>query len=392
MSWLDLRVWLACFEAIARRCGLQQGRFPQYTVRELTVMVGSTTEGAVRRSISRLHRIGLLVWSPSALEIGHSLPSLPGGESGTFSAVLEQVANHSRRVPVPRRVLRWLAKDGNRVVVATVLGHLLRCLYYRNGTCRPTGTCKASWLGETFGVDVRNVKAARKALVADGLLKVERRSQWFLNRHGFLVTVNLAWGPGTAQRRRLPPPWSKARLVSPPPEKKPELLRKMNDQKPSPTVAGLCAAASALSAPNLRHVVQADLTDPGRLAVLHEQARDAGYVDGGEADRLKFFGAATHALVVAKRNAPGLFAEIVRRGLWRVLTLGDEDRARHTLGGRYARPAFEHQCERQQKPARLADILPSVIALAGSHFAREPSQTAARTLTLVQPSMRQNRP
>ena len=46
------------------------------------------------------------------------------------------------------------------LLLATTLGHLLRCMYYRDGRCCPDGRCKSSWIARTFGVDIRNVKAA----------------------------------------------------------------------------------------------------------------------------------------------------------------------------------------------------------------------------------------
>lgn len=181
---------------------------------------------------------------------------------------------------MPRRMLRLLAKAGNKAMIATLLGHFLRCLYYRNRTCRPTGTCKASWIAETFGVDVRNVKAARRALAEAGLLKAEPRSQGFLNRYGPLVTVNLAWESGPVECGRVPPPGAKNCRVLPPRYKEPELLRKMKNQKPPPAVAGVDTAPRALAAPSLRHVVAADLVDGRRLSALHEQAWLGGYHRG----------------------------------------------------------------------------------------------------------------
>jgi hypothetical protein len=67
----------------------------------------------------------------------------------------------SRRIPVPRRLVRFLAKGCSRVALATMLGHLFRCLYYRQGHYRAEGLSKASWIAEVFGVSLRAVKTAR---------------------------------------------------------------------------------------------------------------------------------------------------------------------------------------------------------------------------------------
>lgn len=111
-----------------------------------------------------------------------------------FWELLSKIENNKRKVPVPRRVVRLLAHGAGRVVTATVLGHLLRCLYYRNGECKPLGNCKASWVADVFGVNASNVKAARKHLIEIGLfVLVEMPEEWHRNRWGARIGVNLQW-------------------------------------------------------------------------------------------------------------------------------------------------------------------------------------------------------
>lgn len=325
----DLRVWLACFELTARRCQMECGRAARYTVAELQQLTDSSSETTLRRSIGRLRQAGYLSWSESQVEAGMPSPGLYD-DAGDIETFLGQVPNHRRKIPVPRRILRMLAKDGSKVMVATVFGHLLRCLYYRQRACRPSGTCKASWIAETFGVDLRNVKAARKALVASGLLTLEPRSQLFLNRYGSLVTVNLAWKDDPPSVLQSPPPARHNGHGLPPPNKNTELLR-IKNQKPRPAAAGVCTTRLKLGPPDLRHVVPADLADPARLAVLHEQARKASFLSGTEADRLSFYASAEHAKAVGSTNIPGLFAAAVRRRLWSFVTQADENRAMEIL-------------------------------------------------------------
>jgi hypothetical protein len=59
-----------------------------------------------------------------------------------------------------------------------------------------------------------------------------------------------------------------------------------------------------------------------------ERRSGFGHVGNSEAERLKFIAAAEHALACGRRNQAGMFAVIVRRGLWSFLSLHDEDRAR----------------------------------------------------------------
>jgi hypothetical protein len=60
---------------------------------------------------------------------------------------------------------------------------------------------------------------------------------------------------------------------------------------------------------------------------LLSQAVARGLVSGSDADRLRFVGAAEHALGIGKENRAGLFMYLVRGKLWRYLTQDDEDRA-----------------------------------------------------------------
>jgi hypothetical protein len=93
--------------------------------------------------------------------------------------------------------------------------------------------------------------------------------------------------------------------------------------KPSPAVPG----PGGLPAPRLDDVRVEDLKDTGRLMELLGQAVSRGLVSESEADRLRFLGAAEHALAIGKENPAGLFAYLIRGKLWRYLTQDDEDRA-----------------------------------------------------------------
>ena len=71
---------------------------------------------------------------------------------------------------MPRRTLRLLAGGARPALIATILGHLLRCLYLKGGKCSARGRVKASWIADTFGVGLRRVKEARQELIAMGWL------------------------------------------------------------------------------------------------------------------------------------------------------------------------------------------------------------------------------
>jgi hypothetical protein len=95
----------------------------------------------------------------------------------------------------------------------------------------------------------------------------------------------------------------------------------------TPRPSSAVAAPVDLPAAWLDDVRLEDLKDTGRLMDLLSQAVARGLVSGSEADRLRFVGAAEHALGIGKENPAGLFMYLVRGKLWRYLTQDDEDRA-----------------------------------------------------------------
>lgn len=85
---------------------------------------------------------------------------------------------------------------------------------------------------------------------------------------------------------------------------------------------------------------------PG-LVTLCRRAVRAGLVPRSEAGVLNLVAAAGHARRVASRNPAGLFAAVVRRGLWSYISGEDEDRARAAARAVWAvvteRSASEHR-------------------------------------------------
>jgi len=277
-----------------------------------------------------LGRLGLVAWSEASIEFPEETESL--FQEG-FSEVLDLVPNHRRLVPVPRRILRRIAQGERKTGIATILGHLLRCLYYKGGLCLPEGTCKASWIADVFGVDVRNVKSARKELVEIGWLVPIATKQVHLNRFGARFRVNLEWSSrndiSPLPKRSLPRPKTTTGL---PPLYKDKKLSTRNE-KPETRRSG---PAGVFQKPGperaqLRNVRMEDLDSTPSLCELFAQAVEKGLVKRSEMDRLNFFAAAEHARAVGTKNPCGLFVTIVRRGLWQYISLSDEDAARAKL-------------------------------------------------------------
>jgi hypothetical protein len=324
----DLRVWLACHELVARRCSMDRKLKACYRLEELRPLLGGGTSARLRKTVRSLEAAGLLDWQ------GDSIGLVPSAcEDESLDAMRDAVQNWRRKVPVPRRVVRFLAGCGRKVIIATVLGHLLRCVYWRDGGCISGGRCKASWIADVFGVDLRNVKAARKELVDLGWLMPLDTSQTSLNRWGLPVVVNLdlVLADGRACRES-PPPGQLSTAKSPPPYMNKELPSgSKNQQLGRGRIAGLAVKKEREREPDLRSVTVADLMEPRRLDRLFRQAVAIGAAADSPAERLRWFAAAERALNLGTLNPCGFFMRLFRQSLWHYITNAQEDAARVKL-------------------------------------------------------------
>jgi hypothetical protein len=236
-------------------------------------------------------------------------------------------------VPVPRRLVRFLAGHGSRASIAAAVGHLLRCMYWRGPKCVSGGTAKASDLAESLGVSLRSIRRGRRELVQAGWLERIETSQHVLNRHGAVMRVRS--GVGAARRGLTPPRPDLGRGLAPP--KNREQLRchsrtRTGDRSPS---------------------------DPSRQ---RERLRDRGFVEREfdrlvrsgvvvrcEAMRLAVHACAEYAARVGTRSPMGLFRCLVRGRCWDRPTLTDEDAVRAVVSS-------------QRPPSELARVC-AVLAL-----------------------------
>lgn len=397
----DYRVWHACHEMVARRCQLASAQDPAYTLTELHTLVGGVGGAHLRASLRRLEALGLLTWSRTHITFATSVEDLHGiAEFTDFYTMLAEVAQApQRRVPVPRQTLRLIAGGCAIAMIATMLSHMLRCLYYhtRPHHCVSGGWCKLSWIAEVFRVNLRNVKAARRHLAALGWLQILPVPQCTRNRWGSYVQVSLSWnrvardaqaapitGHTPARTSPLapvavptgsPPLLQVSTTQEPPPSLHREPLWDLKDQKPAqpadptrvahspqprtePTGGGPCTgvykqgkAQQSVTqpvrlAPTLRHIVPEDLQDTTRLLLLFEQAYQESLIGKSESERLTFVSLAEHARVVGAQNPCGLFAELLRRRRWHFITEHDEDAA----SARLKAHLYEIRSQRQHLP------------------------------------------
>jgi hypothetical protein len=342
----DLRVWFGALELVARRCQLNDEQRAGYGIKELRTLVAG--RGGEEGSIHRLQAVGLLSWSATEITFAQEVSELCLCDVSSLHEMLSRIQNHRRQVPVPRRVVRFIAAPSKRCVIATLLGHLIRCLYYHAGECVSGGFCKASWVAEVFTIDLRNVKASRKFLAQTlGLLQCVPIPQSLKNRYGQKVLINLAWDGAAVENSphetsQLPPLEAPSDITLPPLEEHRKPLREQKHQEPvhrGHDSGGL--EEHRAGEPTLTHIVPEDLRDTARLLTLFEEAQEKDMIGGSESERLTFVATAERARVRGVENPEGLFAELVRRRLWHFVTQDDEDRAHtrlraHCYGGKEA--------------------------------------------------------
>src|SRR5436190_3054435 len=122
---MDLRVWFAAQEMVARRCQLAPDQMPNYTPEELHRLVGGVGGEHLRASLRRLEALGLFTWSSTKLTFATSPADLRDVQDlSDFHTMYEAIPNQSRRVPVPRQAVRLIAGGCRPTVIATILGHL----------------------------------------------------------------------------------------------------------------------------------------------------------------------------------------------------------------------------------------------------------------------------
>jgi hypothetical protein len=340
----DFRAWLACHEMVARRCVAEPGRALRFSVAELAGLQGVSNNRATA-SLNRLADAGLLQWSQLAIRF----PEPPTSHDPTLE---DSIGGGRGSLVVPRRLLRFLAQGAGLALIATAIAILLRCLSRRRDGFDGRGRLKASWVAQVFAVGLRQVKAARGRLIELAWVEPEDSDQWALNRWGRAYRIDLDWSPprhgsATDAARTVEPPSPPASdhgatLTPPPADPGPDLAPpdlqtpipsgREKNQEPAGGPSGFSIQGSGdgdkkLPSPTLAEVRIEDLKDTGRLLDLLGQAVARKLVGASEADRLKFVGAAEHALAIGRGNPPGLFAYLLRGACWRYITQGDEDRA-----------------------------------------------------------------
>lgn len=335
ISYRAFRVYFAALALVAvreaaardsKRKGRKRRDGVRYQISELSSATG-LNEKALKKELKSLGRASLLAWAEGAVVVN------PNPVAGS-EAVLEALSGRRspfRPVPVPRAVLRFVASSGKASLGKTVIAYAMRGLSIdREGAeVRFSGTVKASWIASVFGLSLRSVKSARKALIGSELITKDTGSfQRKLNRDGAFFRFNCNW----SGERKFAPLGAKSRVIFAPPYKYKKTSYEFKNQKTQSSAlkpAGVCKANAGK--PDLRDVRREDLKTVPRLGELFRQGVAAGWAKGSEAEFLNWIASAIRVNSARAHDPVRVFVAIVRQRRWELITQAQEDKARAVI-------------------------------------------------------------
>ena len=340
VSLKAVRVYLAALVSVAsreaairsktkeKRKGEAKPRFVSIELSRLTKL----SETVIRRELKSLKSAGLMTFG----EGGILFEALPIAGSEELSSKLSGYRSSKRPVPLPRSLLRLLAKSSKASTIKTALAYAVRGLTLtRTGEIRAAGSVKATWIADTLNLSERSVRSARAELLSLNFITDDEGSnQIKLNRTGAYFTVNLSF----AVPRFAPPPTQNRAIFAPliKDRKTPYGSKNQETQPERVSPSGVCTANTGeqnrvqegrLPKPNIRDVRAEDLKSFGRVEELYRQAVSLKLIEPTEAGVVNFISAACRARGVAKGESAKIFIGIIRRKLWTHITQRDEDRA-----------------------------------------------------------------
>ena len=370
-----LRIYLAALVSVASREAAKRSRArvkrrrevtPRFLISELSRLTG-LPECVVKNGFRLLKKQELLTFGETEISFSEN------SRVGSHELLSDLAGNRSplRPVPVPRTLLRFLARCTKASTIKTALAYAVRGLTLsRRGEITGKGSIKATSIANTMAMSERSARSARAELLSIGFITDDEGSiQRKLNRTGAYFTVNLLWkepkpsyervinrggSEGTIKspaaegvspvdnsgsaKSKFAPPGAKNRTLFAPPYKDKKTLFRSKNQETHPerlNPSGLCTAKNenqrprvqaALPPPNIRDVRPEDLKSFGRVEELYRQAVKVRLIEPTEANAINFIGAAARATRV-EGDAPRIFMGIIRGKLWKNISDADEDRA-----------------------------------------------------------------
>lgn len=341
-----VKVTLACMELIERRkvaaiLRKEKGKrafISCYSLKEISELTGLGPR-VVSRLLKDLSNEKLLSFEPTKIHI------IKTEDLSHFSLELLKRGGLRRLIPLPRRFIKELCQEKRRSIFLTKLAYGIRGLSLtKDKELKSTGSVKASWISNYFGLSLRAVKLARKELILAGFITKDTGSfQYKLNRSGAYFRIDLCRYAGTRAssvpaQKNLPeseiaPPRTSNSRVFTPPYIKQVTSKEYKNQKTlgEPKSRSGVFTKQKLGKgdnPSIKNVVLEDLHSFSRIEKLYFQACKAGLIQNSEPSALNFLSAACRARGLGKVGDPvKIFMGIVRRKLWRHITQADEDRA-----------------------------------------------------------------
>lgn len=341
VSLKAVRVYLAALVSAASREAASRSKTKvkrrgevttlRFATQELARLTG-LSESVIKRELKALRQAGLMTFGESEV----LFETLPIPESEALSLKLSGNRSPKRPVPIPRSLLRLLAKSSKGSTIKTALAYAVRGLTLtKTGEIRAAGSVKATWIANTLNMSERSVRSARSELLGLGFITDDEGShQLKLNRTGAYFTVNLSF----AVPKFAPPP-TQNRVIFAPLIKDRKTPYGSKNQKTQPqrlNSSGVCTANTGeqnsvkegrLPKPNIRDVRAEDLKSFGRVEELYRQAVRQKLIEPTEAGVVNFISAACRARGVTKGDSAKIFIGIIRQNLWTHITQRDEDRA-----------------------------------------------------------------
>lgn len=383
ISKRQLRIYFAAHEMHQRReytqqdPGTGQRRRPSYGLDEIVRLIGcsdsKTALAALSADVKQLGKLGLVKIMASRIEFAVSIDEIALDDVSGFWELFDQIKNKGRTIPMPRRTCRALAAGFSKAVMGTMIGLMIRGLYWHkprgqkntdtqavgeggshSAGYRVDGSTTRAWLASFIGVDERSITTARARLIELGWITPdEDQPQWHRNRHGVRDIIQVeAFGPEKQGQTSTPLAENSGQTSSPCLNSSPSSNEEdLNTRRPARERSGpsgflkngLSGKASgagsrkkqasskpASRGPVLHDIQDADLRDTDRLLELHRQAVAKGIPVAGEAGRLDFIALAERARSCGD-SPPRMFAWLLKHRRFDFIAIANEEAASERL-------------------------------------------------------------
>ncbi len=412
ISFRSLRAYLGCFELLAIReaaerstTKLRKTPLRRFLTSELGALLEAEADVSVSRELSQLKRAELLSFSEAAITVSDAptheaeLQALLGGRGAR------------RLIPVPRRVLRFLAACSKPALVKTIIAYLLRGLSLdKDGRIKSTGTAKVSWICKLCQISERAARSARAELIRLGWITKDTSSfQRKLNRDGAYFVINTAWN--RVFKQFAPPKAEKGPEFAPPLKRLETPSDSKNQKLGEPDGSGFCGKERGGKAPflarsivtehfsdahlpqansasqnfrastrtqrqrpsekmqgprmpDIRNIQPEDLRRVSTLKTLYHQAISAQWLQDSEASFRNFVAAAVRGTRV-QGDAVRVFVGIVRRQLWHHISHEQEERARVVIRNFQEKVGANKDVVSEPIPNKVSEVIQELSASLG---------------------------